>query len=534
MLFGNKSSDFVPANNLVHKETATVGLATGVHIRLQEYLDSQEQFPCHIKSRTRSGFVVQGLGTKGFLPFNLMPWRYEKRRSWVYVADDFIGHRIFCRIEQLSDKESGYIRFIASADVHNYYKPRLISDDVYHAVVLHTNHSHVLLDLGVHFDWKKGSVPGVQHRSDFEEGVFESIQKGQYIDVRFQCYHVAGMAMCGREGLDPAWYDVTWSGCEGEILLFDVVASDSGKQPRLFYEGYEARLLIQKLQFGEDRKKVDLALRRLETGDKVEARIVKYYPERGAMSVRLTEEQAEILLSESVTGQTCIGKLYAEMEHSEGMTKYTLVHKERGVVALLELNVEVRYEGMEVKELTEITEGPYQPKYQIWTTKTNPMAIVKDYYDHLFLTNIHHTVLGKTMQKGPGYIEEMWDHMKDGLFFERLLDRLKERESDLDVTREKNYWVVKGSHFNIVMDYGPALRFRFLRWWETVDYISTRYFRVRVSHTAHRRLSIQIDHHKVIVATGWDDIEGIVEECCKHLLFLLPAIPRPSGSEPQN
>ena len=111
---------------------------------------------CRVKEK---GFLVKVLGIFGYVSFDFMPWKYPSHEIWKSFSETLIGKVFYAKIHLITKEMNSYM---LNASIPQFKRPIIEVDEKYKGIILHSNNKRVVLvDIGIHFEWKKGSFIGI-------------------------------------------------------------------------------------------------------------------------------------------------------------------------------------------------------------------------------------------------------------------------------------------------------------------------------------------------------------------------------------
>jgi hypothetical protein len=154
------------------------------HLESMCIYDEQAYFKiCKIK---KTGFLVKIKGMYAYISFQRMPWQYKRDKYWTIASPTLLEKTFFCKITNTYKTEDGKYLIFLDAGVHIFRKVELIPDTGYTSVILQKFAWGVLIDVGVHFDWRYGSLIGLVHNKYFADAdLFQQCEAGQILSVYY-------------------------------------------------------------------------------------------------------------------------------------------------------------------------------------------------------------------------------------------------------------------------------------------------------------------------------------------------------------
>jgi hypothetical protein len=143
-----------------------------------------------------------------------------------------------------------------------------------------------LIDIGVHFKWKYGSLCGYLPLEDLATPeTFQSCQPGDIVTIEYIGENERGLQFTAIQAVDLAEYvgKITW------------VQIGRGTAPYYMVVGkYKADLPITKTHYPTKKKKVRRLREQWENGDVIQCEILEYKPHRGFIVKWIDDEPDEL------------------------------------------------------------------------------------------------------------------------------------------------------------------------------------------------------------------------------------------------
>jgi hypothetical protein len=220
-----------------------------------------------IISVKQKGFLVKTGGMFAYLPFHLMPWRYNQLEYWHTISQTLEGKIFYSKISRIGKNENKTYSIFIDASVHLFRDVELEEHERCNGVVLQVYDHGLLIDIGSHFNWRYGSMVGFVSRLKFmDRDSFSSYAEGSFIDVVYEEKGEKGLIFSEVEYFD------FYSKYVGKTLWAKVYKSEEDSSFRLLVE--------DKYKSTPYRKKVS---EKWKDGDTVECEIINFDSQRGLM-----------------------------------------------------------------------------------------------------------------------------------------------------------------------------------------------------------------------------------------------------------
>ena len=173
-------------------------------LNLHEVYEHNKTVRAIVVAMTETGFRVKMKGLCSHIFYDDMPWRYRHRRMWDVVGPYFLGTTIDCKVKSIDDEK--IIVKLNAIKKPSAVKDHLTIGEHYKGVVLKRQKSGFVCDMGLHFDWRYGSLKSLvryKHLSIPED--FMGVVIGQ--EVELPCLGFKGETVIFGTDLENAmWY----------------------------------------------------------------------------------------------------------------------------------------------------------------------------------------------------------------------------------------------------------------------------------------------------------------------------------------
>lgn len=263
------------------------------------YLDT---LPFKLTRLHNTGFLAKVRGLFAFVPFYQMPWQYPELDSWHAVAPTLIDKVFYCKIAGF-DKEQRTTSL--RGNIPQFADPKLCIGEEYRGLVVKVTEYGVFIELGYHFNWKNGSLVGLLHYSELEQGEdLSGFMLGQEVTTTF-----IGINMNGKRALSNNRINIDWIlgkplALVGEIVEATVVREEDQKSIKFFVDGlYRAELMIvsQKLH-PISRKQILKAKSELSHGEVIHCEVLRCNTNTKTIHLQwMVEMDADIRFTNSIS-----------------------------------------------------------------------------------------------------------------------------------------------------------------------------------------------------------------------------------------
>jgi len=126
---------------------------------LEDHYWNFESVPFKICRVKEKGFMVKVLGISGYVSFDFMPWKYPTHEIWKSFSENLIGKVFYAKIHLITKEKH---TFLLNASIPQFKRPIIEVGEKFKGIILHSSTKKVVLvDVGIHFEWKKGSFIGI-------------------------------------------------------------------------------------------------------------------------------------------------------------------------------------------------------------------------------------------------------------------------------------------------------------------------------------------------------------------------------------
>jgi len=268
-----------------------VDFFTRLFRQIEEVKAQDKKIPFKIFYLNEDVLVVKVKGLYARLPLQQMAWSYPDMEYWKLVFPTLMGVEFKCKItEALAPEEAGNRFEIAvDASMHIFHPSELMEGAEYEGIVLQRTEDELLIDIGVQFRWKHGSLCG--HLSLEELGspeTFQSCQPGDKITIEYRGSDERGLLFAAVQSIDPVEEYV------GKTTWVQIGKGD-GTAPYYMVEGkYKGDLPITKTHYPTKKRKLQKLRNTWENGDIIQCEIMEYKPHRGFIIKWIDDEPDEL------------------------------------------------------------------------------------------------------------------------------------------------------------------------------------------------------------------------------------------------
>lgn len=242
---------------------------------------NQENLTFKIIEPKEKGFTVKVGGLFAFVSFKHLGWSYPSIDFWKNGANYLVDSFFTGKIHKVSENP---ISIQINAKEQDFGKPNLEKFTEYRGVILQKTKYGVFVDLGLHFNWRFGSLLGLVHKSTLTyESDYEKWNNGDVITTLFEGFNENGQLILGDKNLAKEWFTDKMENLIGTLQKVKVIINNRGKKEFYVKDKYKAVLPINKQMYPEyDILKIEKLFNELENNQTINCKIinVKYKTRR--------------------------------------------------------------------------------------------------------------------------------------------------------------------------------------------------------------------------------------------------------------
>ncbi|MFV0346769.1 MAG: hypothetical protein ACK5IQ_11065 [Bacteroidales bacterium] len=256
---------------------------------IQKHKDNLESLPFKIEKLSKKGFLTKVKGLYSYISFYHMPWKYSAITSWKAIAPSLIGKRFYCKIYEV---EKNQTKIVLDGEVAQFKKVELVVGEEYTGLIIAKYSFGLLIDIGYHFDWKCGSLPGLLHKSQFPDGEKkQDFQLGQEIEIVYQkTIDTEHRIFCSDKTLID-WQMGIPQGLLGQLTWARVIQTPNNNISLLVAGKYKSALSFSKNEFPNLSKwKRSLLKNKLKPDDIINCEVLEANTEKRTLKVKCLVE----------------------------------------------------------------------------------------------------------------------------------------------------------------------------------------------------------------------------------------------------
>ena len=202
--------------------------------------------PFKIIELKTKGFLAKVSGLYAFIALNHMPWKYGNINYWTIVASRLTGKKFYCQIHNIT--KDPLLSIIINGDIPQFKKIELLTDKIYRGIIIDKKNNGILVEIGYHFYWRRGSFVGFLHKSQFanSEG-FTSCAIGDKIEILYQGMNEAGQFIYSQTNELVDWQNEIPQKLIGQVVLAQVIRKNNEIEPKFLINGkYKGKMIFPK------------------------------------------------------------------------------------------------------------------------------------------------------------------------------------------------------------------------------------------------------------------------------------------------
>ena len=237
----------------------------------------------------KKGFLIIIKGLYAYVPFHRMPWTYPNSNCWETITFSlkkriFFG-KVFC-LDRHPDHPELYRMYI-DATVTKLREATLSVNEKYTGIVIQKTVYGAFVDIGHHFDWKCGSLPGLLHLSQFSSPEEHSLcDAGQTMEVKYWGKTEKGLQF-GRD--DSPDLQTKYA---GKNIQVKNCINEEGIRSFLVDDLYRASMPVTKTIYGENKKLIRKTMNSWVDGQIIDCEVLRIDTRFDIIVVKWTPNEA--------------------------------------------------------------------------------------------------------------------------------------------------------------------------------------------------------------------------------------------------
>ena len=257
-------------------------------LNIKEAYTNQESLTFRIVEPKEKGFIVKVGGLFAFVSFNHFSWSYPSIEFWKNVSKHLIDIFFTGKIHIV---EENPISIQIDAKEQKFGNPNLEKYAKYRGVILQKTKYGIFVDLGLHFNWKFGSLLGLVHKSTLtNKSDYDIWNVGDEIITLFQGFNENEQLVLGDNRERGKWWNGEMNELIGTIQKVSVLINEN-EQTEFFVLGeHKAIVPIKKEFYPNFRTTAKKYTYGLKNGEIIECEIIKINKRKDCFILKLLIE----------------------------------------------------------------------------------------------------------------------------------------------------------------------------------------------------------------------------------------------------
>lgn len=257
-------------------------------LNIKEAHANQENLTFRIVKPKEKGFTVKVGGLYAFVSFNHMGWSYPSIEYWKNVSNSLVG-RYFIGKTHMVKENPILIQIDAKEQIFD--QPNLKKFNEYRGVIVQKTNYGVFIDLGLHFNWKLGSILGLIHKTNLANPTdYENWTAGEQITTFFLGLNENEKLVLGDDLERAKWVNGEMDKLIGKTEKVNVVINEYGKSEFYVLGQHKAIIPIRKNYYPNFKSTVKKYLSGLTNGEVIDCEIIKINKKRTRFVLKLIIE----------------------------------------------------------------------------------------------------------------------------------------------------------------------------------------------------------------------------------------------------
>lgn len=238
-----------------------------------------------------NGFVIKIGGLFAFIPFNNFGWSYRSLEIWSNVSKSLVGAYFKGKISTYNKERPS---IFVDAQEQKFQIPHLEIGKSYDCVISNKKDYGVFVDLGVHYNWRCGSILGLIHESSFAKPYkTDEWIEGEITSVLFHGYDEKERLILGEIYSRPIPIQERVEPLLGTIQLVNVKVGENGRYSFSLFDKYLVGMPILKAIYPKTRRVIRSYLKELKDGDQVYCELLEMNMKKRKFIARLYISEVE-------------------------------------------------------------------------------------------------------------------------------------------------------------------------------------------------------------------------------------------------
>lgn len=262
----------------------------GLLLNIKEANANQNSLTFQIVEPKEKGFIAKIGGLFAFISFNHFSWTYPTKEYWKNVSNSLVGCYFTGKIHNIEEYS---ISIQINAEEQIFDKPDLQNYNEYRGVIVEKPRYGLFVDLGLHFNWKFGSLLGLVHKSTLlNQSEYENWNVGEEISTLFQGFNEHGQLILGDNREYGKWLNGAMAELIGTIQKVNVVINENGKSEFYVLGAHKGVIPIIKEYYPNSRTTAKEYVYGLKNGEIIDCKVVKINKRKDSFVLKLLIEKS--------------------------------------------------------------------------------------------------------------------------------------------------------------------------------------------------------------------------------------------------
>jgi hypothetical protein len=229
--------------------------------------------PFRIKQLKEKGFIVRTGGLFAFVSFFYMPWKYNRVEAWSVLFPFIIEKVFFGKIHAIIYDP---FKILLNGKIAQFKRFPIEENIVYKAVIIHKSKNDVLIEIGIHYDWKYGSYTGLIYRTHYESPeIFDKTIAGQVIQASYYGLNKDNQPIFSNNPDIKEWLTESIKQLMGKTVRVQIKKTFESDINYIVEGMHQGALSIPRRQYGENTSLVRKSLKYLENDEIIHCEVIK-------------------------------------------------------------------------------------------------------------------------------------------------------------------------------------------------------------------------------------------------------------------
>lgn len=227
---------------------------------LEIHHHNSDSIPFLIMETKETGFLAMVKGIYAFIAYNHMPWKYNDYESWVAIAPILKEKIFFCKIHLIRKDP---LKIILDGAIAQFKKAELVVGETYEGIVVKIVESGLFIDIGIHFEWRCGSLLGFLPRMYLGRSKPIHFNIRHAMNVVYNGLNVEGQLVFCKDMESYEWHLGAAKELIGLSTWAKVIRRQSSDKIEYYVQGkYRAMMINDNKMFGPKyRKRINRAIK---------------------------------------------------------------------------------------------------------------------------------------------------------------------------------------------------------------------------------------------------------------------------------